>query len=512
MGLESDFSYKPPVERPDENTPIGNSKDQNESLQSKKMGETENKTAQTAEEKGLISPEMDKTEGVIVPKKSTPAASHDQSPNINPDEAASSVRKNIAEGKESAQKVAAVESSQAASSSSSSKENQNDGSPIDKFIEESWLPEIVPYLPEGGPEVIQEYVKQVREYIQEVKEEYRETHIVAERSVPANREFQRNVSSMMKTGSLKPVDGGKGGVYFLLDSAGTPKFVVKPFDEDMLTLNNPKHYATPYIADDGQAEAKPGVPLYSAVRNEMMTGIIAKELGLERCVPKSQVMILSSQNFHDITDGIDADPHEIADKYGAPDREKLCIVQEFIPDSSDTGELLVSNFPGSQEEIEEMSEEERHELELTALPNGIDQEMYEEAIILALVCGETDGNAGNFLLSKIADPDSGQFSIIKIDNAATFTETNTSVASGYNWLLKCAEQPLSPHAKEIIKNIDADRISSLMSDKGLPDEAIDAMKQRVEVMNDFAFLEENRSIGLWASEVEDMLFYLNQTD
>lgn len=320
--------------------------------------------------------------------------------------------------------------------------------------------------------------------------------------------FQKSVLSLIQNGELKAIDGGKSGVYFLKDKEGKPRFVVKPYDEDMLTLNNPKGLATPYKDADGICRPKAGIPLFSAAKNEHLTGVVANEIGVAGSTAKSQMMILKSESFHDITDGIDGDKdelHELYENYGSPDKEKLCIVQEFIPDCKDIGEILLDKSNLSQLELMGMDSTERNKLERSYLPTDIDQDMYEDAVILALVSGECDGNAGGFLIADKIDSNTGKRPVYKIDNAATFTEDNSSLITGSVWLLNCSDKPMSDRARSLVKGLNSDTIANLMKEQGYSSITIDNMKERVLVMKMYEEGEPDITIGGWTAFVEDHL-------
>lgn len=302
-----------------------------------------------------------------------------------------------------------------------------------------------------------------------------------------NRTLTDSVENILADGGhLKPVEGGKGGVYFLFNREGQPKFVVKPFDEDMLTINNPKKLAMPFCHEDGIGCPKAGIPVYTGAENEALAGKIAEHLGISRCTVKSEMMVLTSETFHDFTDtalrGSEAEKNELFRLYGEPDKEKLCIVQEFIPGHKEVGLMLLEGATMDQSQFMGLEDEKRKELERSILPESIDQEMFEEAGILALICGEADGNAGNYLIAKNPDPKTGLLSVVKIDNAASFTDDNQFISTGTSWLLKCNEKPLSEKARNFIRNIDSASIAKIMLSRGFRKSAIEAMKDRVMTM------------------------------
>ncbi len=298
--------------------------------------------------------------------------------------------------------------------------------------------------------------------------------------------MEERVHTLMREGSIEKVPGGKSGVYFLCDAEGVRRFVIKPSDEEMLTLNNPKLFATPFTRGNDIANPRPGVSTYSGVQNEEMATLVAEHLGIADSTVRSEQMVLTSDTFHDFTDSLTGDRSEFHELYGAPDREKLCTVQEFIPDASDVGLLLLTSLNKDQDEFMSIDRESRDALERESLPKNINQTMFEHAVILSLVCGEVDGNAGNYLLATTDDPQTNTRNIYKIDNAATFPSHNEAIETGANWVLNAYEKPITGETREMVSKIDVRALEKLMRQRGYSQDAIKSMKARVATMKDFA--------------------------
>src|SRR3989442_12751942 len=59
----------------------------------------------------------------------------------------------------------------------------------------------------------------------------------------AESEHQQSIDQ----GRLHAVEEGNGGAYILYDQNETPRFVIKPNDEDIFCLNNRKEFASPFF-------------------------------------------------------------------------------------------------------------------------------------------------------------------------------------------------------------------------------------------------------------------------
>ena len=61
-------------------------------------------------------------------------------------------------------------------------------------------------------------------------------------------DFFSSFSDTLETGTLALEPEGMGGTYILYDSHNIPQFIIKPVDEDIFCLHNPKHFASPFFA------------------------------------------------------------------------------------------------------------------------------------------------------------------------------------------------------------------------------------------------------------------------
>jgi hypothetical protein len=341
----------------------------------------------------------------------------------------------------------------------------------------------------------------LKEQLQKVKERI-ETHqkaLTPLQSFLPNQETTEKVETHLSSGTLTSVEGGKSGVYFLRDSQGKPRYVIKPLDEEMLALNNPKAYATPYCDADGECRPKGGIPMYQSVINEELASKVASLLGISSSTARSDVMIIKSDSFADITDGIEEDRAI----FGNADKEKLCFVQEFLSGCREMGDILLSGGNITKDTFMEMEGDERDAYEKQHSPDNIDQAMYEKGCILEWVCGETDGNAGNFMVADQPHEQTGLRDIYKIDAAASFTEDNSTLRPGGCWIMHNHDNPLSDEAMKILEDVDTVKIAELMRSRGKSEKAVEAMKDRVEYIQHL--VKEYSSEGLSASEIDYFL-------
>lgn len=321
-----------------------------------------------------------------------------------------------------------------------------------------------------------------------------------EQSFIGSPEKEIEVKELMKVGKIAKL-GGKSGVYSLSGIDGKPKFIIKPMDEEIMTLNNPKGYALPHSVKDAPCEAKSGIPSYSALTNGELGYLIAKELGLEDITPRCYVMPLTSDQFADLTDGMEEEEkQELIKNGGTPDWTKLCIVQEFIPDCKELGAHVLSSSGKTREELENLSQNERDNVIIKTLKEEIDPSQFDKVALLCWVTGEKDGNGGNFLISEL-NSETNLRSIYKIDCAASSPEDNINMDTGLSWAGKYYhEDTMSENLKVLINNINPDNIASIMRSRNKSEDAINAMKDRVATLKRCANDKEENWIVWWVDQ------------
>lgn len=277
-------------------------------------------------------------------------------------------------------------------------------------------------------------------------------------------------SYRIQSDCLALIEEGISGSYFLSDSDGCKRFVVKPVDEDIGCLNNGKGFSTPYT----HSPVRDNMPLYLSAMREAAAYEISVTIGADNIVPHTVLAILDSEAFHDQIDNISFEEREQYERLAGAGRisEKLCSVQEYVPDSK-------TLFEGLQE-LQQLglSDEE--------IARRIDQRDFEKAIILLWVFYDTDGHGNNFLIyPKSADAVGHEvLGVKKIDNGLTFPEKNEGLRNNLAYLPN-ASRKLSEEGKSKIAAISIDDLAEKLNQFGLNGSA-DALRQRLLLLKELA--------------------------
>ena len=285
--------------------------------------------------------------------------------------------------------------------------------------------------------------------------------IAAERKGPYKELYQR-FSRILAEGTIERLTLGGGGVYLLRDRHNTPQFIIKPEDEAILCLHNPKQRGSPF--NDASHRLRENIPLYQSASIEAAVYAMAKSLGIENIVTATCIEIVSSSMFYDLS------------QIKAP-REKLCSIQAFLPDSID--------LYGA---IHEWSEAH---LDIESLV--IDPCDFEYVNLLLWIIYDADGHSGNFRLffKECGETGSAHYGIVKIDHALSLPEKNSHFVN-YLTYLPGAKNPLSAHLKQTIAEIDIFALSSMLQHYGLS-YAVPALEKRILLLKKIA-LRPNISI------------------
>lgn len=362
-------------------------------------------------------------------------------------------------------------------------QNTVDANAIDfSSLHQRWLPEFMEDLQALPLFDLCDKINQRRSEIKLIKEKHKQKTNLSHFEMAK----EKTVKTFLTHGQLVPVTDGKSGVYRLHSPQGDAKFIIKPVDEEAFTLNNPKNLALPFADSDRLARAKEGIPLYSSVQNAMLGYLIAKETGLDQITPDCNAFILKSNNFADITDRFGENAPELFEFVGKPDNEKFCLVQDYLSGYEELGAVILAATRYEEDMIKTEDFANTQKILRECMPDNINQEMFEEIAVLSWLIGEKDGNAGNFLLSKEIDPNSGYKKIYKIDCAASFPENNLNLKSGLEWAVHNYEKPLSNRIKSLIQKIDSAKIAAIMTAWEKESDAIEAMKERVTSIKQYA--------------------------
>lgn len=271
--------------------------------------------------------------------------------------------------------------------------------------------------------------------------------------------FYQKIEDTLKEGNLVVSPDGYGAAYFLLNQAGEPCFVVKPIDEDILCLNNHKLFASPF--NDNGFRVRTYIPLYRSAQAETVSYVAAREMGLSHLTPKTVISIISNENFYDLSDSLEgAEREEFIKNAGGPDKEKLCSIQEYIPDMSALYALCQKWAAG----------------QITA---AIHQDDFEDMMILIWLFYDTDAHGGNIYVRLDSD---SIYRLKKLDNGLTFPEKNSYLRNDLS-SLEDSNKVFTDRARLIIKNIYINKIAETLDSYEMQD-SIDPFLKRIEILQE----------------------------
>lgn len=267
--------------------------------------------------------------------------------------------------------------------------------------------------------------------------------------------------------NLIPIFDGISGSYILITRDGIPQFVVKPVDEDISGLNNPKGYGLLNYGNLFQME------LYRSVFREMAVSLIAEEIEVTSIAPKTILAILESERFYDIGD---ENPF-----FGAPVKEKLCSCMEFISGAKSLAETA--------QDLQQMG------LSDDEIASRFDQTDYENVNILLWVTGEQDGHGGNILTyAKGFDARGNEIiGFKKIDNGLSLPENCNAPSRNSLVYLPNGQKALSQCAIDKIMQIDVEKLTQILEKNSL-NGSVQSLKFRLEKLKSLVTLDPTLSI------------------
>lgn len=279
----------------------------------------------------------------------------------------------------------------------------------------------------------------------------------------------------LKTGTFSPCSEGGGSAYFLVDTTHTPKWVVKPFDEDTLCLHNRKLKASPYR--DSIHRVRSAIPLYETFQRELAAFEIAACIGIGDITPCVVLSVLQSDNFYDISESLPSDSREdFIQRMGGAIKEKLCSIQPFIPETIGIGEAVHEWFEAGMEKAD--------------TPFPLEQNSFEDANLFVWLTYDCDGHGSNFLLYLHSLNDKGKalYGLKKIDNGLCFPTVNKYLLN-YLAYLPNAKLPLSTRLRKKIAGIHEGCVTYHLVQNGLHD-SIAATLIRISVLKKLALRNE----------------------
>ncbi len=275
----------------------------------------------------------------------------------------------------------------------------------------------------------------------------RELILKRQEEIRAQREHWRpfikenaQLDKALTEGVLISIEEGYGGAYFLQGSQGHLLFVIKPVDEDIFCLNNRKCYGSPF--NHSKLRVRDEIPLYRSAQTDALASDIAEIIGLSHITPRASMALVYQEHFSE---------------------EKLCSVQEYIPQAHELFELLQTWIDA------EWSAEQ--------LEKAFDQTNFEQTNLFVWLLYDTDAHAGNFLAYE---KNSEVYHLKKIDNNLSFPEKNAHLDNTLS-LLPNANQTLSQELKTRIATLPMQKMIQKFHDYEMQP-AIQAFEERVEVL------------------------------
>ncbi|HEY5260122.1 MAG TPA: hypothetical protein VIJ46_05675 [Rhabdochlamydiaceae bacterium] len=281
-----------------------------------------------------------------------------------------------------------------------------------------------------------------------------------------DRDFYQKIHQILETGTLKRLEDGSGAAHLLNDETGTPRFILKPLDGEILCLNNTKCYGNPL--NEVRFRARPHIPLYHSVQTDALVYACASRLGISSIAPKTVMDIIASDVFYDLSERLEGTTQEefflIA---GSADRERLCSVQEYIPHSQEfTAWYRVALSQGFSHEH---------------IAGVISQEDFENIHLLIWIIYDNDAHPANI---RVIEQEDGHVRLMKVDNTLSFPEKNTHLLNTLS-LLPNAHEKLSLRGQELVASLPVDTIVDLLEHYEM-EYAVTAFLERVRVLQELA--------------------------
>ncbi|MBS0636746.1 MAG: hypothetical protein JSS12_04500, partial [Verrucomicrobia bacterium] len=296
--------------------------------------------------------------------------------------------------------------------------------------------------------------------------------------------MRRYGQSLLQKGKVKQIGAGTGSVYMLTGVAkktqNVVQLIVKPDDEGPLCLNNSKGNASPFAGNLLRSH----IPLGNDAMRARLTYVVATSLGL-KCTPKTEVALLTSDKFHDVTDGL-AEGHP---PLGNREQTKVCSVQRFIK-----GAISIEDFQ-AQAMSDIQNRDVTDDIVMDRLVNSVDKQTLEDTALLCCLTGETDGNTGNIMLVPKEPPANRRppyFAMMKIDNSLCWPEKNEDFSLFLQGILPLTKRPLSDETVKRIHSLPAptqmesSQFERELRSHGMNEKAIQAAKDRVAIMQQVA--------------------------
>jgi len=315
-------------------------------------------------------------------------------------------------------------------------------------------------------------IVKARKYILQLKERWKDKL----KQIPRS-DWLKTVSNQLSYPqyTLKPLTGGAGGAHCLYDGKGRPLYIVKPLDQDVGAFNNAKGNASLDLIHGVRND----IPPYSSVQNETLAYQVAEYLGFAANIPRTEMLIFENPVFHDITDNtreLHDQKENLFKAIGAPDREKICSIQEYIQDSEELGDWQDKMEVIGQ--FEDWTEAQMHH----KIKENLDPQSVENCLIFSVIIGEKDANPGNYRV--YLNESTHKWGMKKVDTALCFGENNQDLLTGFPVYL--LETTLSEDLCQRILNINVEEVVNHMRFYDKSDAAINAFRDRMALLKELA--------------------------
>lgn len=316
-----------------------------------------------------------------------------------------------------------------------------------------------------------ERVREIRTEMTSLREEVRNTLCKVDRLFQYT--ILANGTVHVDPSLVAPISAGISGSYFLLNEGGEILYVVKPLDEDIGGFNNKKGFA----GFDTDEQFFDGIEIYSSVFRENAISQISEQIAVQSIAPRAFLAVVDCDKFYDIADK--------QPELGPSDKEKLCSLMEYVPNSQPIYSILQTmQWQGKTNE------------EIAALFN---QSEMEDANILIWTSGDIDKHGANILGYQ---KDDGTFGIKLIDNGLAFPTENNYIRNFLSFMPN-ANQPLSDRAREKILSMDVTTLAATLNANRL-EKSVDAMKARVERLKTIALNHPSLTLGQINTYMSDL--------
>lgn len=345
---------------------------------------------------------------------------------------------------------------------------------IYNFLPSGWSNDIPPPLTESDGDLKKDlwsfgyFWWEIIDHFSHVEQLYRALQDLQEKSGRVRDQFEPLTEDYSSYRVVPNEEMGISGSYLLLNDEEVPCYIIKPLDEDGGCIHS-EETASPFV----MSPFRGSIPLYQSSLREVLAYLVAEEIGVHSIVPKTDLGIIESELFHDLSQGVSLEELERYQEHMGPvDKRKLCSVQKYILEGKSLFEAI------HEFEMADLSDHE--------ILERFDQDSFEDANILLWITYDTDGHMGNFLVypKEIDGIGNEILGLIKIDNGLAFPETNLTFRNNLAYLPN-ADKVLTERAKAKIAKIDVQALSELFQKMGL-ESAIDAMKERIFLLQNIS--------------------------